>query len=993
MGRLNACLLAAAISAALGVGLWMALPGLIERWIVAALEDQDDWEVEIDGIALNLWRREATLHGLHARGLGSRKVLKAVEVPHARFTWRWMPLLRGVLEVDAVARGPAVTIGTKVGPKVPKPPPPLPEPKWPLFTVDILVEDGVFRFVDAHPRPDARVELTPVQGTIQGLGTVPGPARFTLDAEAPGGGHVRFDALMDFWNAHLDAFDMRFLVDDLDLTGLPDAALGYLGTTFLSGRMDATFALVLDKGRRELPPDGPFYAGRIDDLEAGRFVAVVHARDLVPTDPPLSELTVDRLVATVHGVPNGDHPVVIAARVDGVDATVTRSWIQEVNGGGRRLPAFHLTGLQVTDLSLTLVDDTQRPSPRITLPLQLSALHLHNLPGRPPGTFTGRGVLARAPLRIDGALRLDDPDGTRVRVDAHLDDLVLPRLETLIRPYVDLALEAGVADLSLRYDDLDGTPQVTWGAVARGAQVAAEGWRGRANHLVLDGGRERGHADVLIIEPEPGGILHSIIADGAQVTWSNAALLNGRIHADIQAAAPTVVLQIPTAPDPPEDENGRLSLEWTLNIHTDNGTLIWRDLETTPETELRISHIRGKILGLGTEHPQSLWTLDGVPPGGGRVRLQAVMDPVGPDTPVPWRVVARVWDASLPELQRVTGYVDLPRFTTGRADGVLSVEWIPDELDAPAPFARLALEARGLTLEDLPTEPVLVDWVSAVARWDPDAAEGPVLLSGRASGLDVRVGASLFESTNSEGPPLKQMLTELGPFHLTRFDIDDARITWVSDAEPAPVEIVATDVRVVVQDLSNLGHRAGVALQGQVRGGRLAANLDVAPLADEADLRLVGSAARVPAVRLNDALRAWANLDVDQGTVDLYGYVRAAHGELDGTIHAVLDDVDVLQCDDIQDGLGHFLRSVAVGLLLDLVDVDDVARASFPVEGTLAAPRIQVVKGLVRAALENLGLRRPDADEPLPVEEDEALPVEVAPPPELLTTPGRPRPP
>lgn len=963
--RRTVALLALAVVLALATLLalaWAGLPRAAERAVARMLVADEEWTGSVGRIELELRAGRAVMHDVRIEALSGRKVLKRIEIPRAEVAWSWGTLRERVVDLDVVADGAVVEIGTKEGPKPPFRVRPLPEVGPWRFRIDAVARNGTFVFRDAAT--GTAVRLAPVDGTIDGLGTMPGPARFRLNAHAPGGGTVRFDGLMDFWNAHRDAFDLRFDLDGLELSGFPEAARTWLGTGFESGRLDGVVGFTQDPGRRELPMDSPFHGGFTHDPQKGSVSVRVVATDVRPTDLPIDRLAAGRVVLAADGAPTGRAPFVVRGAVEGLEARVLRSWAESLAAGSPRLEAARLPPVRIEELAVdgraVWVDDEADP------PIEVAAedLSVHLRESGEDLGFEAEARVRGAGLRANGRLRRrEGPLDADLRARFHglRADAVSRELHHYLGAVVDRGTLDATADVRWREGRVGGTVEVD----VTGVLFEESGWVIAADRAVLDLLDGTGFAEGVRIDPQPDGTLQHIQADRARVTWDPQRLLEGVVVASIEAERPTVVV-LERPGEGGDGAPGGGKIPWSLDLHSTDGTVVWHDPDAEPAVEIAIDRVDGRIRRLGTLYPTSLWDLVGSLPGGGRVEVTGEMDPVGRHPEEPWRLDVAVRDAQLPVLQdKVAGYLGRPIFATGTADADLSILWSSSTGEAARATGNLRLVGRDLTLLDPPVEAIALQELSLEAWWDP-SSDAPYRLVGSARGVDVLAHRGGIEGG---GRPLADYLAELPPFRVERFEVYGGELRFVDRQGKVPVDLVAHDLELDLYDLHNLGpRRATLVGRGRVAGGRIGARMSLAPMSTPADFHLDAELRDVPAVALNDALRALAGFDVRRGTVDVTAAVRSTDGELAGTLRADLRDVAV-RIGELRRP-GAFLRSVGVGVLLDVVERGRVATVRFPVSGTVAEPRIGVGKGLVDAVRRSLRIGTAAESDAVPIGAD-----------------------
>jgi hypothetical protein len=954
-----------------------AVVGVFHR----ALADDPHWRGHIDDLQLDLWRATGVVRGLSIRAASDQKVLRTVDIPLGHLQWSWRSVLRGELHVDLVAISP--TVGARARRERLSPPdPPPPDPGWFRFEVDAAIVDGTWIWRDLERDPVVHLELHPVNGAYEHIGTVDGPGRLDLVAAAPDSGLVAVDARLDFWNADRDAFDIDIQLQDLRPAALQGADEAYAGIRLAEGRFDGSFAATWDAGRQEL--EGPPYAvGTLDDLRLGRIRVRLEGRGLALADPPVARVALRDLRLSADGPVVGDEPFVASALGEGLEVHVRRSdlaILADLPATGRatldrtlrRLPPFRLPLVRLADAELRFTDDGVSPPADLGAHgLQIDVRGFDNVSAvDAPAEVTVRGGLFGGTLDVRGAVEpLVWPPRLDVEADLRDVSLTLPAVAQALRSYTGVEVERGtVSARATARSDGDGARIVGDVGVSGHELVAvSNGWRVGVQDTQLALVEGRGHASGVRADPLRESSVRRIRAAEVDVDWDMARLVDrGELVASVHARQPLVVARRP----PP---GGRMPRRgpgrWSVDLYAEDGRLVWQDLDTTPRIGLVMDPFDARVLRLGTLHDQARWEVAGGLSRGGFLWGWSEVDAFGgPGSPGPMRMEVRATCLPLGSLRDVTEAYLGVQLEGGSADAVLSVE------DGRG---HLQVDGTGLSLADPPVEDVAAERFRASLRWRDDVGPSSRVLTGAAEGVTVTVdGLPAFEGP---GDPIRELLRDLPPLRVPRFDVTGGRLVVRAPVDGADKDLELDDVRVAVRALRTGADRDGqgiVQAAAALDGGevRLEAR---APRHGPATVWLDAEQVLLPA--LDPWTRAATGLDTAAGQISVTGRVALADdGGIDGQIDLGLTGVDVLQADDLREGLGVWLKSAAAGVVVDLLERDGTARLSLPVAGTATAPDVRTGRAVLRALLSRVGLARraPEIRPPLPLPPPTA-PVEL----------------
>jgi hypothetical protein len=186
---------------------------------------------------------------------------------------------------------------------------------------------------------------------------------------------------------------------------------------------------------------------------------------------------------------------------------------------------------------------------------------------------------------------------------------------------------------------------------------------------------------------------------------------------------------------------------------------------------------------------------------------------------------------------------------------------------------------------------------------------------------------------------------DLFPFEINRFRIREGQVHYRANPKDLPSEFHATG--------RAMGH-AGLKV-----------DMKLAPLADDPTFDLNAELTGLKLPELNDFFKAYAKVDVEGGTFNLYTEAAAADGRFKGYVKPLMKDLKILDSDDADDGPLKLMWEAAVAGVTELLENQpkDQTATQIPLAGSFENPKAGIwptVGSLLRNAF--LQALRPSLD-------------------------------
>jgi hypothetical protein len=236
-----------------------------------------------------------------------------------------------------------------------------------------------------------------------------------------------------------------------------------------------------------------------------------------------------------------------------------------------------------------------------------------------------------------------------------------------------------------------------------------------------------------------------------------------------------------------------------------------------------------------------------------------------------------------------------------------------------------------------------------------------------------------------------QVVQDLFPFKINRFEIRDSTVRYADLGAKPKVDVAVTNLHVVCRNITNsrsLTNELPTPFEvtgGTIGGGRLRVHGAANPLAKSPRFDVDASLEGVDLTALNDFLRAYAKVDVKGGRLDFFTEMAAADGRFKGYVKPLLENLDIIDLkQDIKHPLKLFWESFVAGVVKVFKNhPKDQVAAKVPIEGSIDNPKAGIVETLA-SVLRNAFIRAltPHVDETIDLQK-------VKPDPNSRVTPQR----
>jgi Domain of Unknown Function (DUF748) len=211
-------------------------------------------------------------------------------------------------------------------------------------------------------------------------------------------------------------------------------------------------------------------------------------------------------------------------------------------------------------------------------------------------------------------------------------------------------------------------------------------------------------------------------------------------------------------------------------------------------------------------------------------------------------------------------------------------------------------------------------------------------------------GESERDSQTSIDQSWLEIVQELFPFRINRFEIEEGSV-WFHDLGTEPkVDVYLTNMVVLCTNLYNTRELASElpadfrARGTTLGGGSLELHVKLDPLADEPRFDLELGVTNVNLVALNELLEAYGKFNVKRGNFEVFAEIAGSEGNFDGYVKPFFEDLDVFELEeDAKNPIKLAWQAIVAGAVKIFKNhSEDTVATKIPVSGTFEKTEVEI---------------------------------------------------
>ncbi len=204
------------------------------------------------------------------------------------------------------------------------------------------------------------------------------------------------------------------------------------------------------------------------------------------------------------------------------------------------------------------------------------------------------------------------------------------------------------------------------------------------------------------------------------------------------------------------------------------------------------------------------------------------------------------------------------------------------------------------------------------------------------------------EDVQADTASLGDLLKDFMPLRINRLVMTNGRIEYVDEGSRPPLDLALTEVNGIARNLTSVQDEdkllpANIDVAAMLYGGPVKFNMALDPLSRTSLWDMDFSVEDMHLPEVNDFFQAYADFDVNKGTLSLYTEIATRDGAFTGYVKPVIKDLDVLGKEDRKDNILRKIWEGAVGTagtILTNPRKDQVA-TKIPLQGRLDDPKVR----------------------------------------------------
>jgi hypothetical protein len=205
------------------------------------------------------------------------------------------------------------------------------------------------------------------------------------------------------------------------------------------------------------------------------------------------------------------------------------------------------------------------------------------------------------------------------------------------------------------------------------------------------------------------------------------------------------------------------------------------------------------------------------------------------------------------------------------------------------------------------------------------------------------------EDTEQDTADFREVIRDLMPLTINRFEIANGRIHYIDPYNKPPIDISLKNIQVVATNLSNVNDSntvlpASLRASAEAYGGTTELNLRFDALQKQPTFDLNARVTGVEMVKLNDFFRAYGNFDVNKGQFGLFAEFAAKEGKFNGYVKPLIKELDVVKWREEEGSFGEILWESVVGTVGEVFENQprEQLATKVPIQGSFDRPDISI---------------------------------------------------
>ncbi|HQV53172.1 MAG: DUF748 domain-containing protein [Flavobacteriales bacterium] len=213
--------------------------------------------------------------------------------------------------------------------------------------------------------------------------------------------------------------------------------------------------------------------------------------------------------------------------------------------------------------------------------------------------------------------------------------------------------------------------------------------------------------------------------------------------------------------------------------------------------------------------------------------------------------------------------------------------------------------------------------------------------------LRFTIGAAEPEDVQGDTATLTDVFDDFMPLKLNRVGLRNGRLEYADPGATPPLDMALTELNGEALNLSSVIDKAKVlpstiTATATIYGGAMALNMGLDALRDQLAFDMDLTVEDIELTQVNDFFQAYADFDVNTGSMSVYTELATQDGAFTGYVKPVIKDLDVLGKEDRKDNFFRKLWEGVVGTAAVILknQKEKQVATKVPLEGRLDDPQV-----------------------------------------------------
>lgn len=220
--------------------------------------------------------------------------------------------------------------------------------------------------------------------------------------------------------------------------------------------------------------------------------------------------------------------------------------------------------------------------------------------------------------------------------------------------------------------------------------------------------------------------------------------------------------------------------------------------------------------------------------------------------------------------------------------------------------------------------------------------------------LKYTLNKTIGKGAKKDSTNFLQLVRDFMPVRINHFSVHEGQIHYIDVREKYNVDLPMTHVMLEGEGLTNEPQQgvklpANIVMRSSLYDGNLQVLCKLDPLNDTPTFDLNAVMTKTNLINLNPMFRAYADFDVEKGTMAMYTEVAAKGGEFTGYVKPLIKDVDIVDLTKDEGSLPQIAWEAFLGTTVSLLTnpTHEQFATKVPFNGKFNEARVNILEAVL----------------------------------------------